>query len=91
MNNDQEELPKRSIDIAKDFLDSRGLKFAMKPRSSTMIVLRSEDRVALQKELEKELADLGFEWQPNAPSAEGFGRFAKIDGDLEKFSFSKIS
>jgi hypothetical protein len=73
---------KRNIDIAKDFLQSKGLEFSMRPGSNTAIMLRSPDRVTLQKELEGELADLGFAWHPNAPSA-GFGRF-EILGDREK-------
>ena len=73
---------KRNIDIAKEFLQSKGLEFSMRPGSSTAIMLRSPDRETLQKELEGELAELGFDWHPNAPGA-GFGRF-EIIGDRSK-------
>ena len=73
---------KRNIDIAKEFLQSKGLKFEMRPGSKTSIMLRSKDRETLQKELEPELVELGFNWHPNAPGA-GFGRF-EILGDRSK-------
>ncbi len=73
---------KNNIDIAKEFLQSKGLKFEMRPGSKTSIMLRSKDRETLQKELEPELVELGFNWHPNAPGA-GFGRF-EILGDRSK-------
>jgi hypothetical protein len=69
----EEEPRVRNIDKAIEFLDSLNIDY--EKRSNTKLVVRSPDRVKLQRDIEPALAEMGYEWEPNAPSA-GFGRFA---------------
>ena len=75
---DEQESP-RNIDKVIQFLKAKGIEFEQK--SSTVLVARSPDREQLQRQIEPELAAMGYEWQPNAPGA-GFGRFAIVDRNL---------
>ena len=75
----EEEPRARNIDKAIDFLSSYDVE--VDQLDNARLRVRADDREETQRLMEPALAEMGYEWEPNAPGA-GFGRFALRDKEL---------
>jgi len=69
----------RNINKALEFLSAFDVD--IEQMSNTTLRVRADDREEMQRLIAPQLIEMGYEWEPNAPSA-GFGRFALRDREF---------